>query len=42
MLHQIIQGIKFRSNKYLCAEDQVQEEETMRKVFNLIQCCDKF
>ena len=34
--HQIIQHNKFCLNKYLCIEDQVQEEETMRNVFILI------
>ena len=37
MCHQIIQHNKFCLNKYLCIENQVQEEETLRKVFNLIQ-----
>ena len=36
MRHQDIQHNKFCSNKYLCIENQVQEEETMRKVINLI------
>ena len=33
---QIIQHNKFCSNKYLCVEGQVQEEEMERKVLNLI------
>ena len=36
MRRQIIQHNKFYLNKYLCIENQVQEEQTMRKVFNLI------
>ena len=36
MHHQFNQLNKFCLNKYLCIENQVQEEETMRKVFNLI------
>ena len=32
MRHKIIQHNKFCLNKYLCTENQVQEEETMRKV----------
>ena len=36
MGHQIIQRNKFCLNKYLCIENQVQEEETVWKVFNLI------
>ena len=39
--HQIIQHNKFCLNKDLCTENQEQEEEAMRKVFNLI-CCDEF
>ena len=39
MRHQIVQRDKFCSNKYLRIENQVQEEEeAMRKVFNLIHC----
>ena len=34
MRHQIIQHNKLFSNKYLWIENQVQEEETMREVFN--------
>ena len=41
MRNQIIQHNKFCLNKYLCIENQVQEEETMRKVFNLMRC-DEF
>ena len=36
MRRQIIQHNKFCLNKYLCIENQVQEEQAMRKVFNLI------
>ena len=36
MRHQIIQHNKFCLNKYLCIENQMQEEETMTKDFNLI------
>ena len=36
MRPQIIQHNKYCLRKYLCKENQVQEEETMRKVFNLI------
>ena len=36
MLDQIIQNNKFYLNKYLCIENQMQEEETTRKIFNLI------
>ena len=42
MPHQITQRNKFFLNNYLCTENQVQEEETVRKVFNLISCCDDF
>ena len=38
MRHQVIKHNKFVS----CIEKQVQEEETMRKVFNLIWCYDEF
>ena len=41
MHHQIIQHNKFYLNKYLCIENQMQEEEVMRKVFNLIQHCNE-
>ena len=37
-----MQRNKLFSNKYLCKENQVQEEEMMGKVFSLIYCCDKF
>ena len=36
MHHQIIQHNKFCLNKYLRIENQVQEEKTMRKVFNVM------
>ena len=36
MRDQIIQNNKFYLNKYLYIENQVQEEETTRNVFNLI------
>ena len=36
MPNQIVQYKKFCLNKYLSIENHVQEEETMRKVFNLI------
>ena len=36
MRHQIIQHNKFCLNKYLLIENQVQEEETMWKVYKLI------
>ena len=36
MRHQIILHNKFCLNIYLCIENQAQEEEVMRKVFNLI------
>ena len=36
MCHQIIQHNKFCLNKYLCIENQVEEEEKMGKVFNSI------
>ena len=42
MRDQIIQNNKFYLNKYLFIENQAQEEETMRKVFNLIYCWDEF
>ena len=42
MLHQIAQRKKFCLHKYLSIENDVQEEETMGKVFNLILCCDEF
>ena len=35
MRHQITQHNKFCLNKYLLLENQVQEEETMRKVYKL-------
>ena len=41
MRHEIIQHIKFCLNKYLLIENQVQQEETMWKVYKLKQCCDK-
>ena len=41
MRHQIIQHNKFCLNKYLCIQNQLQEKDTMRKVFDLIQCCDE-
>ena len=41
MCHRITQHNEFCSNKYLLIEKQGQEEETMWKVYNLIQCCDK-
>ena len=41
MHHQIIQQNKFYLNKYLLIENQVQEEETMLKVYKLILCCGK-
>ena len=34
MRHQIIHHNKSCSNKYLCIENQVQEEETTKNVFN--------
>ena len=36
MRNQIIQHNKFCLHKHLCIENQVKEEETMRKVFNLM------
>ena len=36
MRHQITQHNKFGLSKYLRIENQVQEEETLSKVFNLI------
>ena len=36
MRHQIIQHNKFCLNKYLSIENQVQEEESMWKVYKLI------
>ena len=36
MRHQIIQCNKFCSIKYFLIENQVQEEETIRKVYKLI------
>ena len=36
MRHQVIQHNKFCLNKYLCTENQVEEEETMWKVYKLI------
>ena len=36
MCHQIIQHSKFCLNKYLLIENQVEEEETVRKVYKLI------
>ena len=41
MCHQIIQHYKFCLNKYLLVENQVQEEDTMSKIYYLIWCCDK-
>ena len=41
MRHQIIQHIKFCLNKCLLIENQVQQEETMWKVYKLKQFCDK-
>ena len=41
MRHQVIQHNKFCLNKYLLIESQVQEEETMWKVYKLMHCCDK-
>ena len=41
MYHQIIQHNKFCLNKYLLIENQVQEGETMWKVYKLIKCCNK-
>ena len=42
MRHQIIQHNKFCFSKYLLKENQVQEEETMWKVYKLTtKCCDK-
>ena len=41
MCHQIIQPNKFYLSKYLLIENQVQEEETMLKVYKLILCCGK-
>ena len=42
MRHQIIQHNKFCLNKYLLKENQVQEEETMWKVYELTtKYCDK-
>ena len=35
MRHQIIQHNRFSSNKYFLIENQMQEEETMRKVYKL-------
>ena len=35
MRHQIIQHNRFCSNKYFLIENQMQEEETMRKVYKL-------
>ena len=35
MPHQVIQHNEFKTNKYLCRENQVQEKETVRKVSNL-------
>ena len=35
MCHQIIQHSKTCLNKYLLIENQVEEEETMRKVYKL-------
>ena len=37
----IIQHSKFCLNIYLLIENQVQEEETMLKVYKLIWCYDK-
>ena len=42
MCHEIIQHHKFCLNKYLCIDNQLREKKTMRKVFNLIYCCDEF
>ena len=39
---QVIQHNKICLNKYLCIENQVKEEEAMKKVFYLIYCCDEF
>ena len=41
MHHQIIQHNKFSLNKYFLIENHVQEEMTARKLYTLIQCCDK-
>ena len=41
MRHQFIQPNIFCLNKYLLIENQVQEEETIGKVYKLIWCCDK-
>ena len=41
MSHQFIQHNEFCVNRYLLIENQVQEEETMQKVYKLIKCCDK-
>ena len=41
MRHQIIQHNTFCLNKYLLIENQVQEEETMWKIYKLIYCFEK-
>ena len=42
MSHKIIQHNKFCLNKYLCIDNQVQDKEIMRKVFNQITTDDVF
>ena len=41
MRRQIIQHKNFLLNKFLCIENQEQEEKAMRNVFILIQCFDE-
>ena len=41
MRHQIILHNKFCLNKYVLIENQIQEEDTVRKVYKVVQCCDK-
>ena len=42
MSHKIIQHNEFCLNKYLCIDNQVQDKEIIRKVFNQITTDDVF
>ena len=42
MPHKIIQHNEFCLNKYLCIDNQVQDKEIIRKVFNQITTDDVF
>ena len=41
MRHQIILHNKLCLNKYVLIENQIQEEDTVRKVYKVVRCCDK-